>query len=454
MSRVREGSVSSDPVKTNDQDFLKDFYQKLDPAIPADPGSSRYVKLYEVQDLVPTDPVDELKTAIDWSVVKSAQLFSGFRGTGKSTELRRLEVLLAADPLNVVVRCDMQDYLNLSTPVDVSDFLLAIAGAFGEELAKNPKLARAPVLTEGYWTRFAAWMTRTNVDLSEASLAIGDVAELKLNLKQDPTFRQKLQKRLEGHIGPLARETHLFFEDCYKAVEAEFGEHVRLVFLLDSIEQIRGAATNGEAVADSVATLFHGHADKLRLPYIHVVYTVPPWLKIKAPSVASLYSGYQQIPCVKVRTREGAPHPPGLDALAKIVAQRGDWQRLLGDRAALDRISLASGGYLRDLFRILQATLRLARGKPLPASESVRQLAIDEIRNSYLPLSQADADWLRRVDDSHSCELPDGDRLPDLARYFDNLLVMTYRNGGEWFGVHPLVFEAVRAAGPVDGRET
>ena len=436
-------------MTTNDQDFLKAFYRQLDPAIPADPASSMYVKLYEVADLVPTDPVDELKTAIDWSVVQSAQLFSGFRGTGKSTELRRLEARLAADPLNVVVRCDMQDYLNLSTPVDVSDFLLAIAGAFGDELAKNPRMAGVPLLKEGYWTRFAAWVTRTQVELSEVGMStasLGVPAELKLNLKQDPTFRQKLQKRLEGHIGPLTRETHRFFEDCYKAVVEQFGPEVRLIFLLDSIEQIRGAATNAEAVADSVATLFHGHADKLRLPYLHVVYTVPPWLKIKAPSAAGLYSGYQQIPCVKVRTRDGVPHQPGLDALAHIVGQRGDWARLLGDRAALDRISLASGGYLRDLFRILQATLRLARGKALPASEAVRTLAIDEIRNSYLPLSQADAEWLGRVDASHDSELPAGDRLPDLARYFDNLLVMTYRNGGEWFGVHPLVVDAVRAA--------
>lgn len=436
-------------MTTSDQDFLKAFYNRVDPAVPTDPGSTQYVKLYEVEDLAPTDPVDELKTAIDWSPVQSAQLFSGFRGTGKSTELHRLEARLAEDGQNFVVRCDMQDYLNLSTPVDVSDFLLAIAGAFGDKLGEDPRMAGELLLKEGYWTRFTTWMTKTQVELSEVALSaesLGVPAELKLNLKQDPSFRQKLQKRLEGHIGPLTREAHRFFEDCYKAVVARYGEEVRLVLLLDSIEQIRGGVTNAEQVADSVATLFHQHADKLRLPYIHVVYTVPPWLKIKAPSAAGLYSGYQQIPCVKVRLRDGTPHEPGLNALAAIVSQRGDWERLLGTREALDEISLASGGYLRDLFRMLQAVLRKARGKLLPASAEVRRLAVQEIGNSYLPLSQADLEWLGRVDATHTCELPSSEQLPDLARYFDNLLVMTYRNGDEWFGVHPLVVDAVRQA--------
>jgi hypothetical protein len=431
---------------TTDPDFLRSFYRRLDPQIPADPSSGQYVKLYESPDLVPTDPVGEIKTTIEWSLGESAQLFSGFRGTGKTTELLRLEQELSRSPENVVVRCDMQDYLNLSTPIDVSDFLLAIAGAFGEELAKHADMAGANVIQEGYWRRFANWMVNTRVEVSELGISadLPVSPDLKLNLKQDPSFRQMLQKRLEGHIGPLTRETHQFFEDCYNEVVARKGQNARVIFLLDSIEQIRGAATNAAEVADSVVTLFHGHSDKLNLPHMHVVYTVPPWLKIKAPGVAGMYSGYQQIPCVKVRDRAGRAHGPGLDAMERIVLRRGDWRQLLGDRAALDEITLASGGYLRDLLRILQATLRLARNKPLPVSETVRRLAIAEIRNSYLPLSHADVVWLARVDASRACELPDGQRLSELARYFDNLLLMTYRNGDEWFGVHPLVVGAVR----------
>ena len=75
-----------------DSEFLKSFYQALSDR-PLDPVDDQrmYVPLYEDPTSAPTDPVHEMQTTIEWSSVESAQLFSGFRGTGKSTELRRLK---------------------------------------------------------------------------------------------------------------------------------------------------------------------------------------------------------------------------------------------------------------------------------------------------------------------------------------------------------------------------
>ena len=433
-------------MSADEPQYLRSFYQALDPTEPADPAGDRYLALYERSELSPSDPVAELQTHIEWAVNDSCQLFSGFRGTGKSTELRRLQLQLeAADPgRNIVLLCDMQDYLNLHTPVDVSDFLLAVAGAISDGLQDDAALGHDPA-REGYWERFAAFLTRTNVRLDEVGASVGSGelspvevgAEVKVGLAADPTFKQKLQERMRGHIGALTRDVHLFVEECVKAVRARHGAGARLVVLFDSVEQIRGTPTNAGDVADSVANLFQGHADKLRIPYLHLVYTVPPWLKVKAKALP--YDGYQTIPCVKVRHRSGEPCAAGLDAMAELLAKRGDWTRLFPDRSSLDAFSLASGGYLRDFFRLVQATLRLTRSRGLPAPEPVRSLAIAEVRNSYLPISHSDARWLCHIDATHACELPDEDDLPDLAKYFDNLLVMVYRNGDEWYGVHPLV---------------
>jgi len=76
-------------MATDDATYLKDFYRALAdrPLAPDDPN---YVRLYDGEGLVPTDPIRQLQTTIEWSTLESAQLFSGFRGTGKSTELRRL----------------------------------------------------------------------------------------------------------------------------------------------------------------------------------------------------------------------------------------------------------------------------------------------------------------------------------------------------------------------------
>ncbi len=109
-------------MSPSDNEFLKRFYQALHdrPLDPVD-DATLYVPLYAERSSSPTDPVDELLATIEWSPVQSAQLFSGFRGTGKSTELRRLKRGLERLGC-VVVLCDMKDYVNMSTPVDVSDF--------------------------------------------------------------------------------------------------------------------------------------------------------------------------------------------------------------------------------------------------------------------------------------------------------------------------------------------
>jgi hypothetical protein len=421
--------------------FLKEFYSALEER-PLDPDDPRYVHLYESDTSHQSDPVDGLATVIEWNSLESKQLFSGFRGTGKSTELRRLRARLRQQASTKVVLCDMETYLNPSTPVDVSDFLVTVAGAFSDELERDPDLLGKDMAHEGYWTRFRAFMTRTRIDLPAADGSGKDdqgAAGIKLSLKADPTFRQTLQQHMKGHIGALSQDVNQFMEDCVKALRARHGDDTRVVLILDSVERIRGTSINADEVAASLQMLFEGHADKLGFPYIHVIYTVPPWLKIKSSGLAGLYDGSQQIPCIKVRDAEGQKHQDGLDLLQQIVAGRGHWPTLLGERERLDALSLASGGYLRDLFRLLREVLILARTRDVPASADVIELAMHKVRNAYWPIANSDVLWLQRIQESRSTELPDNDKLHDLSRFFDTHLVLTYRNGHEWWAVHPLI---------------
>jgi hypothetical protein len=419
-------------MAADQEKYLKEFYQALRDE-PLEPDDPKYIDFYEAGELAAADPIQALATTIEWSG-ESKQLFSGFRGTGKSTELRRLRKKLQAHGNTKVVLCDMEDYLNLTTPVDISDFLISAAGAFSDALTAEDLLGKE-MMREGYWTRFRNFLTKTNVELADLEADVG----LKASLKADPSFRQRVQERMKGHLGALSNDVQRFMEESFKALKKRHGDDVRVVVLFDSIERIRGTSLNAEEVAASVESLFEGHSDKLGLPYMHAVYTVPPWLKIKSPGVAGLYDNSQQIPCIKVRHRDGKPCRAGLDALERLIRKRGDWERLLPDRESLDDLCLASGGYLRDLFRMFQALLRQARNRPLPVDAATRQLVKDEIRNSYLPISNVDALWLDRIRQSGSTQLQDGRQLHELARFFDTHLVLTYRNGEEWWSVHPLL---------------
>jgi hypothetical protein len=67
----------------------------------------------------------------------SGQLLSGFRGAGKSTELRRLRRDLTQAGY-LVVLFDVFDYLSPSAPIDISDFGIVIAGAATSSTRPRP----------------------------------------------------------------------------------------------------------------------------------------------------------------------------------------------------------------------------------------------------------------------------------------------------------------------------
>ena len=222
------------------------------------------------------------------------------------------------------------------------------------------------------------------------------------------------------------------------------------MLLLDSFEHIRGTLANAEAVYGSVGKLFAVHYEELRLPSLHVIYTVPPYLNIRHPDAERPYArkGVIVLPACK-------PHSQGedrtlvttnFDAMERIVGRRGDWHKLLGDdnHVLLDRLISSSAGHLRDLLHLFRQVL--LRAKELPVSERIVDAAISQMRSTFLPISNRDALWLAEIADRHQVVLDDKVDLPALARFLDTHLVICYRDaiaGEEWYDVHPLVREHV-----------
>ena len=116
---------------------------------------------------------------------------------------------------------------------------------------------------------------------------------------------------------------------------------------------------------------------------------------------------------------------------------RGHWSRLLGSQQRLDQVSLSSGGHLRDFLRIIAEVIR--RADQLPVTDATLASAINQIRSEFLPIADKDAQWLARIAETHEAALADKSQLGDFARFLDTHLALCYRNGGEWFDVHPLI---------------
>jgi hypothetical protein len=400
-----------------------------------------------------SDSVQQLADYIDFSESAGAYLFTGNRGTGKTTELLRLAKILDGYGLEVFY-VDMTEYLNLSQRVEISDFLISVLGAFSEKVGQ--RIGSEPG-KKGFFERVCDFL-QTDVKFSEFNIK-GPV-EFKAALNQNPTFKDKLQIATRGHLEQLVKQGRDFALEAVMQIRHKRGDKNRkVVLIVDSVERLRGVgdASDVQEVFKSAETLFSSHSDKLRFTGLNVVYTVPPYLQALAGALGASYAGGQiyALPSVHVYQCKPAPglrpavSKPGVDKMLAIVAKRyPDWSAFFTENQ-LSRLATSSGGDLRDFFRMMRLTLTRtpAAVAELPVPDFFLDDAENAVRNDMLPIADIDRKWLAKISLSHEPELPSLDELPNFARLQQGKYLLNYRNGESWYDVHPLLWEEVKAHG-------
>lgn len=438
-------------------DFLRATHRQLadKPLEPTDPLRE---PIHEVLD--DADPVLLMQRHVDFNDVQSLQLFSGFRGAGKTTELFRLRGELRKQGY-VVLYADAMEYVNPAEPVDIADMLMVIAGAFSDTLAKHPDFG-TDIARESFWDRLKNFLTRTELRISGADAradysspgkaVLGGISaglNIKAEIKTASSFRQNLQKFLSGHLVELKNEVDLFIEEGVKTVRAKHGEDAQIVFIFDSLEQLRGSFLTWKDVIRSVEQLFSVHIDRLRLPYVHTIYAVPPWLKFVLPSEAPM----TVLPTVHLW--DNAPDRPrskrAWSVFQHLIQRRlksDGIDRLFGPNGAaaggpLDRLIGACGGHVRDLLRLMQETLK--RATTLPVTSQVLDSVINATRRDLLPIALDDARWLRDIAESRDAAMPNTDErsVERLSNFLDTHRVIYFVNGSAWYDVHPLIRDEI-----------
>jgi hypothetical protein len=397
------------------------------------------------------DPVGELATNISFNEAAAAYLFTGHRGSGKTTELLRLRKELS-DQGCTAFYVDMVDYLNETSPLSIADLLVTLLGALSD--AYNRKYQQHP-LARGYWERFKDFLTRTDVTVSEAGVSVpGELASLdvKLAMKSNPTFKQKVKDKLDTSLQDFIKDARAFADEVVGEVRKQEDDAARkVVLIVDSLEKIRGSGTSAQQIYDSINDTFHGNAANLRFSTLHVVYSVPPTLPLIAPGIGALYSGgLWGLPQVKVEATPGESgagwqrrdrHPDGLNKMLQVVQARFQQWSQVCSQEQLEELAHASGGNLRVFFLLIQRVLLKAPRVTVPlADHTLIEQAKDDVR-ADMQLTEEDQAWLRKVRDTHSSGLDRMTNLATLGRLCDNLLILDYRNGRPWFDVLPLVRE-------------
>ncbi len=208
---------------------LREWVAACDPLEPLNSSDRRYFDLgktlrgeYETELLL--DPIK--------LIPESCQLFSGFAGTGKSTELRELARTLEERGYSVLL-VDAKHYHDLSRELNVVDLLVVIAGAFGE--ATGRRLGK-DVVTAGYWQRLIDFL-KQEVGVSEAKLGIA-IGDLKVGIREELPFWLNLRRRLSQSLGKLHADAHGFVRGCVERIRRAEPRSRGVVFIMDSMEKV------------------------------------------------------------------------------------------------------------------------------------------------------------------------------------------------------------------------
>ena len=412
---------------------LKNFHNALKDQ-PLEPSHPFYVCPFDNT----SDTVMELARSIEWRDDASMNLVSGQRGSGKSTELRRLRQMLEQSGCCVFL-CDMSGFINFDYPVEITDFLVSVLLAFSEAVREkyqdNP-LDR-PILQRV--SQFLhAHIKITGINVGEENSSFFGLA-----LKQDPDVKQKLQDALRSKLTLILQELSEFIEEVIELItHKNSGKSQKIVLLLDSIEQIRGKSDNAHQVHESVAILFTHHIEKLRLPKIHTVYTIPPYLPSLAGSTGD--SSIYHFPNIHALHRSGELDENGVRIMEEILSKRFvNWESIVTAQQLRKQIIPATGGNLREFFRLLTVILRKINLKQLPVSDKIIHAAKNNLRADMLPIPLDEQDWLRRIAENKEANLPDNSKILTLARFLDNNLVQHHRNDSEWYDINPLLKDVI-----------
>jgi hypothetical protein len=405
---------------------------------PLDDSDARYVPL---RPSGPCEPAELLAFHIEASPRETVQFVSGSPGSGKSTELNRLAGILAERGFHTV-RVDLAGHLDMWAPVTCVDFLIALGSGVGQALQTRvtPASATSPWT---FWDQLAALLLRVAPSTPDPGLA-PSAADLELNFRASRHLRSQLARRLAGHHAALQTLVHDFIASGMVASRGRSAHAQQSVLLVDSLDHIRGVRAEAAAVCWSVESLFASHGVAVQLPELHVIYTVPHYVRVAHPDLASRYrhARYQLIATPEIADEYGDLQPAVIARIRSVVEARADWRPLLASAETLTALITLTGGNLQALFSLLRHVLAYAQ--TLPASEVALHLAKEAYKATFQPLAIEDAHHLDAIPRIGLSQLTSTARFPDVAHYLNSGLLQAHGENEIRYSIHPAARDSVR----------
>ena len=247
------------------EDLLDEMYNNFAPT-PLQPGDPRYVDCRAVRG--DEDVVQDLGRTMRRSQAFTYQLYSGHRGSGKTTELLRLQKDLEDRGHKVVYFAADEEDLSVQD-AQYTDILLACTRHLLQDL-KNAD--SKPILS---WLQDRSQKLKevmlTEITTDELTLEVGlqEFAKLTAAVRMEPGQRQKIRDLVEPHTETLIEALNALIKDGTKNLP----ENTKLLVIADNLDRIVPIfRDNGRSNHEEI---FLDRNEQLKALNCHIVYTVP-----------------------------------------------------------------------------------------------------------------------------------------------------------------------------------
>ncbi|TAF29520.1 MAG: ATP-binding protein [Oscillatoriales cyanobacterium] len=373
--------------------------------------------------------------------VPTCQLFTGHIGSGKSTELLRLQAQLQEQGFHVVYFESSKD-LDMAD-VDITDILLSVARQVSESIEKM-KIKLQPTGFKAL-LKGVADVFQTQIDLKagasvpglgevnastdgEFSLSLG-IGKITAKAKDAPNLRSELRQYLEPR-------TNVILDALNKEL------------LEPANQELKRQGKQGLVVQPEY--LFVDRGEQLARLNCHVVYTIPLVL-IFSNDLGQLSNRFgvdpKVLPMVPVQLHDGSECGEGVELLRQMVLARafptveasGRYAlagKIFDSGETLDRLCRVSGGHVRNLLQLLYSCLQ--KQDPPVSRETLENVIVQRRHQLTLAIEPDEWNLLRQV--SATKTVSGETKYQILLR---SLWVFEYRYGEDyWFDVNPILADA------------
>lgn len=449
---------------------LDDIYQTVSREPLIDPDDLRDFYVEEVNEVRQGDVAEKIARGLrrGHRANPYKAFVMGHPGVGKSTELSR--VITRSADLFEAIRIDYAVEINPITfnPFDV---LVVMMSELVKRTAAPPPEGLGRAIGEALLDKIFRWFaaethtrTVTTAVMAEAEAGAGPGAESALakllglfaRLRGQAQFRAEeetevVQQQL-SRISSLIELCNELLRACNDALY----ESQRREWLI-----VGEGFDNPKFSVDKMHALFITQGDIFRQLQGHQVFTIPIALGQSSQAIQLPVPQERQLtlPDTPVYEQDKRPHEGGRAALRRVVERRMSLDLL--EPGQLDRLIVASGGNLRDLFFLVEQAADYAalNGRSTIAAADGDRV-IRELRRLYeqrLGDNPFDADEIPYEKKAETLlriyqRAPDS-TIPDRTLY---ALLQTRAvqelNGRRWYGVHPLVVDILDTQGRLEGQ--